>query len=228
MLFIATAVLIALVEAQTAHTAEKKATAARKKAATALEAKALADEAAEKARAELERVRVQTAEQLAACQEQAQTSVRTELEEARTAAEKAVAEAQEAAEKAIQQAIADRDRILDERATDMRQQIEQAKADAQARIEAIQHHDDGEQPEASGGARPAGSDQAMKAQQHGQTGSAAARPDLLTGRGSSKMTPQLIDKAQRMYDSGRYTVAEIAQSCGVSPTTIYRHIDTGS
>ena len=208
MLLIATAVLIALVEAQTAHTAEKKATAARRNAATALEAKALADEAAEKARAELERVR---------------TSIDTELEEARAAAEKAAAEAQEAAEKAVAEAIADRDRILDERATDMRQQIEQAKADAQARIKAIQDKDDS----VPHGATPAEPNRVTEARQHGQTGSAAARSDHLTGRGNSKMTPQLIDKAQRMYDSGRYTVAEIAQSCGVSPTTIYRHIDTG-
>ncbi len=42
-----------------------------------------------------------------------------------------------------------------------------------------------------------------------------------------KTTPALVDKAQRMYDSHRFTVAEIAQSCAVSPMTIYRHISTG-
>jgi len=30
-----------------------------------------------------------------------------------------------------------------------------------------------------------------------------------------------------MYDSHRFTMAEIAQSCEVSPMTIYRHISTG-
>jgi membrane protein involved in colicin uptake len=190
MLVTAAAVLFALTQVQTAHTAEKKATAARGRATAALEAKTLADEA---------------------------------TKEARAAAAKAVADAQEAAEIAIQKAIADRDRILAERAADMRQQIEQAKADAQAQIKAIQDKDDG----APNGASPAEPDQVTNAQQHRQTGSAAVRPDHLTGRGNSKMTSQLIDKAQRMYDSGRYTVAEIAQSCGVSPTTIYRHIDTG-
>ncbi len=41
------------------------------------------------------------------------------------------------------------------------------------------------------------------------------------------MTPSLINKAQRMYNAGQFTMAEIAQSCGVTPMTIYRHITTG-
>lgn len=36
--------------------------------------------------------------------------------------------------------------------------------------------------------------------------------------------PALIDKAQRMYDSRQFTMAEIAASCGVTPMTIYRNI----
>jgi AcrR family transcriptional regulator len=40
------------------------------------------------------------------------------------------------------------------------------------------------------------------------------------------MTPGLVDKAQRMYDSRRFTMAEIAASCAVTPMTIYRHITT--
>jgi DNA invertase Pin-like site-specific DNA recombinase len=32
-----------------------------------------------------------------------------------------------------------------------------------------------------------------------------------------KMTPELIGKAQRMYDARQFTMAEIAQSCGVTP-----------
>jgi len=41
------------------------------------------------------------------------------------------------------------------------------------------------------------------------------------------MTPALVDKSQRMYDSHRFTMAEIAQSCAVSPMTIYRRIGSG-
>jgi hypothetical protein len=40
------------------------------------------------------------------------------------------------------------------------------------------------------------------------------------------MTPALIGKAQRMYDSRQFTMAEIATSCGVTPMTIYRNIRT--
>jgi predicted transcriptional regulator len=36
----------------------------------------------------------------------------------------------------------------------------------------------------------------------------------------------MIHKAQPMYDSKRFTMAEIAASCGVTPMTIYRHITT--
>ena len=38
------------------------------------------------------------------------------------------------------------------------------------------------------------------------------------------MTPELVDKAQRMYDSQNFTTAEIAQSCRATPMTIYRNI----
>ena len=38
------------------------------------------------------------------------------------------------------------------------------------------------------------------------------------------MTPALINKAQRMYDSRQFTMSEIAASCGVTPMTIYRNI----
>ena len=40
------------------------------------------------------------------------------------------------------------------------------------------------------------------------------------------MTPALAGKAQRMYDSKKFTMAEIATSCGVSAMTVYRHIQT--
>jgi hypothetical protein len=40
------------------------------------------------------------------------------------------------------------------------------------------------------------------------------------------MTPELINKAQRMYDARQFTMAEIATSRSVTPMTIYRHIRT--
>jgi hypothetical protein len=229
MLIFAAAVLFALAQAQTAA---EKASAARRKAVGAL--------------VELDRVRTQTAGQLTACQtftEQAQTVVRTartELEELRAAAAKAVTDAQEATDATIQQAITDRDGILAERA-ELRQQIEQAKAEAQTQAKAVQQWADAAKAEAEqliktmrgaladavNAAIPAELDQVMVAQQDAQSGPATARPHGLSERRQPKMTPELVDKAQRMYDSRRYTVAEIAKSCAVSSTTIYRHIHTG-
>lgn len=56
-------------------------------------------------------------------------------------------------------------------------------------------------------------------------GLAAARARGRTGGRKPKMTPALVDKAQRMYDSRDFTMAEIAASCGgVTPMTIYRNI----
>ena len=61
-----------------------------------------------------------------------------------------------------------------------------------------------------------------------QAGLAAARARGRRGGRKPKMTPALIDKAQRMYDAREFTMAEIAASCGgVTPMTIYRHIRTG-
>ena len=40
------------------------------------------------------------------------------------------------------------------------------------------------------------------------------------------MTPELIHKAQRMYDARQFTMAEIAASCDVTPMTICRNIRT--
>jgi DNA invertase Pin-like site-specific DNA recombinase len=57
-------------------------------------------------------------------------------------------------------------------------------------------------------------------------GLAAARARGRTGGRKPKMTPALINKAQRMYDSKQFTMAEIAASCGVTPMTIYRNIRT--
>ncbi len=57
-------------------------------------------------------------------------------------------------------------------------------------------------------------------------GLAAARARGRTGGRKPKMTPALINKAQRMYDAKQFTMAEIAASCGVTPMTIYRNIKT--
>ena len=52
----------------------------------------------------------------------------------------------------------------------------------------------------------------------------AARARGRKGGRTPKMPPELIDKAQRMYDSRTFTMAEIAESCRVTPMTIYRNI----
>ncbi len=251
MLAIVAAVLFAIAQAQTAQAAAEKATAARRKAAAALAAKARADDASEEALVELDRIRAQTAAQLAAYQT-ATERAHAELEEVRGAAAKAVTDAQEIAEAAIQKAIADRDRILAERAADMHQQIDWAKDDAQAQVKTLQNQLDAAKAEAAqlvktmhgelayatavtraetekaNVERGAELDQeATVAQQRAQAGLTAARARGLSGHRKSKMTPELVDKAQRMYDSRRFTITEIAQTCAVSPTTIYRHIRTG-
>jgi len=60
-----------------------------------------------------------------------------------------------------------------------------------------------------------------------QAGLAAARARGRRGGRKPKMTPELIGKAQRMYDARPFTMAEIAASWGVTPMTIHRHIRTG-
>jgi DNA invertase Pin-like site-specific DNA recombinase len=60
-----------------------------------------------------------------------------------------------------------------------------------------------------------------------QAGLAAARARGRKGGRKPKMTPELIGKAQRMYDACQFTMAEIAASCAVTPMTIYRNIRTG-
>ncbi len=56
----------------------------------------------------------------------------------------------------------------------------------------------------------------------------AARSRGRKGGRTPKMTPALISKAQRMYDANKFTMAEIAHSCDVTPMTIYRHIRTSA
>jgi hypothetical protein len=251
VLAIAAAVLFAIAQAQTAQAAAEKATAARRKALAALAAKAQADDASEEALIELDRVRAETAAQLAAYQT-ATERAHTELKEVRDAAAKTVTDAQEIAEAAIQKTIADRDRILAERAADMHQQVDWAKADSQAQVKSLQNQLDAAKAEVeqlvktmhgelayatavtraeidkANVERGAELDEeATVAQQRAQARPAAARSRGLSGHCKSKMTPERVDKAQRMYDSRRFTITEIAQTCAVSPTTIYRHIRTG-
>jgi DNA invertase Pin-like site-specific DNA recombinase len=59
-------------------------------------------------------------------------------------------------------------------------------------------------------------------------GLVAARARGRTGGRKPKMTAELINKAQRMYDSRTFTMAEMAASCAVTPMTIYRNIHTDS
>ncbi|MBT1004013.1 recombinase family protein [Paenarthrobacter sp. DKR-5] len=59
-----------------------------------------------------------------------------------------------------------------------------------------------------------------------QAGLIAARARGRKGGRKPKMTPELINKAQRMYDARQFTMAEIAASCAVTPMTIYRNIQT--
>jgi len=59
-------------------------------------------------------------------------------------------------------------------------------------------------------------------------GLGAARARGRAGGRKPKMTPELIDKAQRMYDSRTFSMAEIAASCAVTPMTIYRNIRVDS
>lgn len=251
---LAVAVLFAIGQTMTAQTATDRATAARRNAAAALAAKTQADDAVEEALVELDRVRAQTAAQLAASQsatERARADARTELEEVRDTAAKAVTEAQRAAEAAIQEGISDRDRILAERTADMRQQIARVKADAQAQIQILQSQLDAAKAEAAQLVKDTGGELAsstamtqagaekthlQRAAEPAQKATALQRAHIAASttraggppvRRKSKMTPARIDKAQRMYDSRRFTVAEIAQACSVSPTTIYRHIRTG-
>jgi hypothetical protein len=251
MFVIAAAVLFAIAQAQTAQAATAKAAAARRKAAAALAAKAQADDASEEVLTELDRARAQNAAHLAAYQT-ATERAHAELEEVRGAAAKAVTDAQKIAEATIQKATADRDRILAERAADMHQQIDRAKTDAQAQVKVLQNQLDaakaeaeqlvksmhgelayatavtGAETEKANAERVAELDQeATVTQQRSQTGQAASRARGPSGHRKSKMTPELVDKAQRMYNSRRFTIAEIAQTCAVSPTTIYRHIRTG-
>ena len=58
-----------------------------------------------------------------------------------------------------------------------------------------------------------------------QAGLAVARARGRKGGRKPKMTPELIGKAQRMYDARQFTMAEIADSCAVTPMTIYPRPD---
>jgi DNA invertase Pin-like site-specific DNA recombinase len=55
-------------------------------------------------------------------------------------------------------------------------------------------------------------------------GLAAARACGCQGGRPSVLTGHMLQVAQEMYASGRYTVAAIAKTLGVSRASIYRHL----
>jgi hypothetical protein len=242
MVLIAAAVLVVIVQAFTSEASKGEAAVARRRAAALSEAQA--EDAAQKALDAVERIRIETAEQLAACRDSAQQTeavaraARTELEQVRDIAAKAVGDVQQAVQVALQQAITDRDRILAERVADPSQHIERVKDDPQGQVNTVQNQVDAaeavnehlvntvELVDPPGAENHEQKDEAMVAQQlpHGEP--ATARTYGVSARRTPRMTPVLVDKAQRMYDSGDYTVADIAESFDVSPTTIYRYLRT--
>lgn len=56
-------------------------------------------------------------------------------------------------------------------------------------------------------------------------GLAAARARGRTGGQKPKLRPKQVELAREMYDSGNYTVQQIADEFGVTRPTIYRHLD---
>jgi DNA invertase Pin-like site-specific DNA recombinase len=58
-----------------------------------------------------------------------------------------------------------------------------------------------------------------------QAGLAAARARGRQGGRPSLMTPDKLGIARAMYGEREHTIAEIAEVLGVSPATIYRHLD---
>ncbi len=59
-------------------------------------------------------------------------------------------------------------------------------------------------------------------------GLAAARTRGRMGGPRFKMTSTKIAQARSMYDAGQHTVQQIADTCGVSRPTIYRHLGTST
>lgn len=55
-------------------------------------------------------------------------------------------------------------------------------------------------------------------------GLAAARARGRTGGRPAKLTQRQLDQAKAMYDAGRFTAAEIADTFGVQRSTLYRHL----
>ena len=55
-------------------------------------------------------------------------------------------------------------------------------------------------------------------------GLAASRARGRFGGRAPILSQRQLDRAQRMYDTGQHTVAEIAGMFRVSPSTLYRHL----
>ena len=243
MVLIAAAVLLVIAQAYSAQATKDKATVALRRAAALSGAQARAEDAAQNALDALQRIRIEVSDQLAACREsaeQAEAAARaasTKLEQVHDVAAKAVGDVQQAVHVAIQQVITDRVGILAERVTDSSQHIEQVQDDAQGQGNTLRNQVDAaeainkhlgktvELVDGPGRENPE-QEEAIVAQQLTQGELATARTHGLSARRTPKMTPVLVDQAQWMYDSGDYTVAEIAKSFNVSPTTIYRYLRT--
>ncbi|MGW6755876.1 helix-turn-helix domain-containing protein [Streptomyces sp. NPDC055006] len=54
---------------------------------------------------------------------------------------------------------------------------------------------------------------------------ARARARGCTGGQKPKLGPRQVAHAREMYDSGDYTIQQIADEFGVTRPTIYRHLD---
>jgi DNA invertase Pin-like site-specific DNA recombinase len=63
---------------------------------------------------------------------------------------------------------------------------------------------------------------------HTRDGLATARAGGRKGGRPPKLTPEQARQAQRLYDEGEHTVAQIAELLGVKRGTLYGHLDKGS
>lgn len=61
-----------------------------------------------------------------------------------------------------------------------------------------------------------------------QAGLAAARARGRVGGRHPKLMPKQIAMGQALYNSRKYTVAEICEQLGCSPATFYRHVTSGA
>jgi len=60
-----------------------------------------------------------------------------------------------------------------------------------------------------------------------QAGLAAARARGRRGGRKQALGPKQVEMGQALYDARRHTIAEICETLGCSPATLYRHMQTG-